>query len=223
MDKSGIYCFVDKQTNKVVYVGQAQALYNRLGMHYASASTSRAQDIDKALYEDFERYEWRILELCDKSALNLRECYWIKYYNTLNEGYNKKSIGQIEQIDIYTNEVIAYYNTYTEAANAVGGCRTNICNCANGRANTAYGYKWRYNGAKSNTVTSVPGRGKARAVVAYDASGTIIKTYPSSAAAARDLHVDSSAIGHVLKGRIKTCKGYVFKYADEVGISTWET
>lgn len=221
MDKTGIYCFIDKQTNKVIYVGQAKALYQRLGGHYVKSGQPSAPLIDQMLYEDYERYEWKIIEECNVEELDTKELYWIQYYNTIIEGYNQLNKNIIEQVDLKTGEVINTFTSYAEAARAVHGQRSAICTCAHGKIPSAYGYSWRIQGVYIKQSISVPTRGKKRAVIAYDLQGNKLATYESSAAAARDLGVESSAIGHVLKGRQKTCKGRVFRYADEM--EDWET
>ena len=223
MDKTGIYCFIDKSKDQVVYVGQAKKLYCRLGTHYMSDGTIHGSAIDNVLFEDFDRYEWRILEECNVEELNQKEMYWAKYYNVFDVGYNRKGISCIEQIDIETNKVINTFSTYEEAAKAVNGYRSGICNCVHGRAKTAYGYKWRNNGIIASgkyATTDSSTRGKARAINSYDAKGEYIKTYNSITEAAKELGVNPSAIGHVLKGRAKTCRGLSFHYVDEVQF--WE-
>lgn len=53
----------------------------------------------------------------------------------------------VEQIDIETDEVIATYESVSDAGRTLTKSdygRVIITNCLKGRLNTAYGYKWRY-------------------------------------------------------------------------------
>ncbi|MTP73642.1 hypothetical protein GMB80_11960 [Turicibacter sanguinis] len=51
---------------------------------------------------------------------------------------------KVHALDLYTNEIIDTYNTVKEAAEDVGGTRSNITRACRGSINHAYGYKWEY-------------------------------------------------------------------------------
>ena len=52
----------------------------------------------------------------------------------------------------------------------------------------------------------------AKPVGQYDLQGEFIKSFPSAAAAARELKLDSSTITKVCRGKNKTHGGFIFKY-----------
>jgi len=47
-------------------------------------------------------------------------------------------------IKIDANGIETRYDSVSNAGRSVNGCRTGIHQCCNGKAKTAYGYKWRY-------------------------------------------------------------------------------
>lgn len=80
----GIYCYIDKKTNKIVYVGK-DSYINRNMRHKAHYRKSLYNDqpINKILQNNLDRYEYRVLEEGDFSEkeLNNLEINYISRYN----------------------------------------------------------------------------------------------------------------------------------------------
>ena len=93
-NKVKIYCYINK-TNGKKYIGQTcGTLIGRAGIggkKYAS-STKFFNDIVKFGWDNFEPI---ILEITTKELADDRERYWIKHYDTVNNGYNSSSGGKI--------------------------------------------------------------------------------------------------------------------------------
>lgn len=89
-----IYCYTNKINGKK-YIGQTNGtLATRAGQggkKYAS-STKFFHDI---LEYGWENFEPTILETTTKELADDRERYWIKYYDTVNSGYNSSSGGKV--------------------------------------------------------------------------------------------------------------------------------
>lgn len=97
-DKSvKIYCYTNKINGKK-YIGQTcGTLVARAGIggkKYAS-STKFFKDILKYGWHNFEP---SILEITTKDFADDRERFWIKYYNTVNVGYNCSNGGKINHV-----------------------------------------------------------------------------------------------------------------------------
>lgn len=60
----------------------------------------------------------------------------------------------------------------------------------------------------------------ARAVSCYTKDGVLVKVYQYAKIAAEEKQVDLSSIIKCCRGKIKTCKGFVWKYA-EPGVYGW--
>lgn len=81
-----IYRAVSKTTG-LSYIGQTKNLSNRILTHwYGRKSGSKFHNAMLELGRD--DFEWEVLEEVDESFSDEREQYWIKYYNSSEEGYN---------------------------------------------------------------------------------------------------------------------------------------
>ncbi|HSH24238.1 MAG TPA: GIY-YIG nuclease family protein, partial [Massilibacterium sp.] len=83
------------------YIGQTtQVLYKRKSKHKFDAKRyGDKYPLYKAINEDgWDNFEWEVLEELNdnisQEELDERECYWIEYYNSVNEGYNCQVGGQ---------------------------------------------------------------------------------------------------------------------------------
>ena len=85
---SGIYKITNIIDNKC-YIGQSVNIYKRWKDH-----ETRSQKENTPLYlairkYGLENFTFEIIEKVNKEGLNEREKYWIKYYNSYNNGYNQ--------------------------------------------------------------------------------------------------------------------------------------
>lgn len=105
----GIYKITNKLNNKC-YIGQSIDIENRWKQHiYESKTLRRGHQIHLAINKDgIDNFTFEILEECslNKNTLNERERYWIKYYNSFNDGYNMTLGGQGEDNYQYDPELI---------------------------------------------------------------------------------------------------------------------
>ncbi len=106
--KSGIY----KITNLInghSYIGQAKDIYDRYNRHHKyDYKSEKVQTYP--LYQAFNKYgldkfQIEVIELCDEKDLDQREIYWIKYYDTFNNGYNATKGGQFWSPKVHSLEV----------------------------------------------------------------------------------------------------------------------
>lgn len=88
----GIYKITNKLNNKV-YIGQSSNLERRYKEHFEWNNNS-TQYID-LLIKDLgkDNFSYEIIEECSFSELDNKEKYWINYYNSFYEGYNKTKGG----------------------------------------------------------------------------------------------------------------------------------
>lgn len=95
--KSGIYIIRNKTSNKV-YIGQSVDVKRRLSTHKSLLERGKHENdyLQKSFNKDgIENFEFKLIELCNKSELDYKERYWIKYYDSMNrdKGYNMESGG----------------------------------------------------------------------------------------------------------------------------------
>ena len=86
----GIYKITNLINNKS-YIGKSIKIEERFSYH--KTPSHWVQEENKPLYRAFKKYgidnfDFSIVEECDKTELNIKEIYWIGYYDTYKNGYN---------------------------------------------------------------------------------------------------------------------------------------
>ena len=86
----GIYC-IENLINKKKYIGQSRNIYKRWNFHKSNFNNKHHSNY--CLQEAWNEYcadnfRFYILEECGIEDLNIREKYWIEYYDTTTYGYN---------------------------------------------------------------------------------------------------------------------------------------
>lgn len=88
----GIYKYQNK-INGRIYIGQSSNIEKRFAQHlYDSKNLGKraGTGIDYAINKyGIENFDFEIIEKCDLSELDEKECFWIKYYNSYENGYNR--------------------------------------------------------------------------------------------------------------------------------------
>ena len=113
-------------------------------------------------------------------------------------------------------ELVAEYKTVKEAAKAVGIGPGNISFELNKEVKTLCGnFYWSYDKHIGETRVYL-NTGKAKKVLQYDLNGKYINEYESINQAGRSLGITSSHIGECCRGKIKSYKGFVWRYFDDI-------
>lgn len=91
----GIYAIKNKVNNKM-YIGKSVNINDRLKRHKKEIKLKihKNKHLQSAWYfygED--NFEILILERCKKDLLNQKEIFWIEFYDSFNNGYNKTKGG----------------------------------------------------------------------------------------------------------------------------------
>lgn len=86
----GIYKITDKISGKS-YIGQSIHIFTRWSEHARHIREGRGIN---GIPLELKNLTFEILELCSTEELDDREIYWIKYYDSYNNGFNKTSGGQ---------------------------------------------------------------------------------------------------------------------------------
>ena len=104
----GIYKITNLINNKC-YIGQSINIQRRWREHRARRGSS-------PLYKDMkiygvENFSFEVIEECHINELNTKEIYWIKYYNSFYNGYNRTPGGQTRN-NIIKGFKKPYYNDF---------------------------------------------------------------------------------------------------------------
>ena len=117
----GIYKIQNKINGKC-YIGQSINIYKRWQEHKSNSINKNHEDSYYPLYCAIRKYgidnfDFSIIEECNQEELNNKEIYWVKYYNSFENGYNQTLGGN-------TNPL--FYPR--------GCCNQTICKCRNNTA-----------------------------------------------------------------------------------------
>ena len=116
--------------NNHVYVGQtSMRISDRWSGHLSSARNEKLSNYKDTIHKAMRKYgidkfHIEVIEKCDNDSLNEREIYWIKYYNSFENGYNETLGGGGCQKYNHNQIVEIYKNTHnlSETARQVGCC-----------------------------------------------------------------------------------------------------
>lgn len=219
------------------YIGQTkQGLQRRAGSNGREyCRNNKCPKFTQAIYkygwEWFKNHNEILKDNLTYSEACRWEEYYIKYYDSVNNGYNilySDDINNIKDgrsipiisIDCITKE-IQYYPSCAAAAKKYQVSHTSIDRCLKGKCNTSVGKVWitvsdyenmsEYE--KEQLKYIIPGERKKqrKPVICIDTQ----KEFSSIQEAANFYNIDSSGITKVCKGKAKTCGGKRWKYKEE--------
>ena len=161
-----------------------------------------------------------IIEECEDIFLDEREKYWIEYFDSYNNGYNKTFGGRTSSINhpsdvtefSLSGEFIRHYDTVKVAAEEKGISAANIRHCCNENQKSCGGSVWQW-GSDIILHREIPSRiGREKVIQQFDKNDILIKIYPSIAAAAQETGINYACIYRACSGKQKTAGKYKWKY-----------
>ena len=86
----GIIYLISNKENGYKYIGQTNLAMNKIWQHHIKESLQMSSKPLHRAMRKYGNHRFNIQEIdeCDESLLNEREEYWIKHYNTHENGYN---------------------------------------------------------------------------------------------------------------------------------------
>lgn len=113
--------------------------------------------------------------------------------------------------------LVAEYLSIAEAAKAVGISESIIRQEVNKEVKTLSGGFYWSREKELKATKDYTNTGKAKEVYQYDLNGKFINSYPSTGCAARSIGVNNgSHIGECCRGKIKSYKGFVWRYSEDI-------
>ncbi len=114
-------------------------------------------------------------------------------------------------------QLVAEYKTLKEAAKAVNRTETLIGQEVNKDVKSLCGGFYWSKEPYLNATKNYDNLGKAKEVYQYDMNGKFIISYPSTGIAAKALGAKASShIGECCRGKIKSYKGFIWRYAEDI-------
>ena len=209
--------YIYKITNKLnnhSYIGQTIYPIEHRWKQHLQAASDNVPDRLGAIHKAIQKYGKdnfivEMVEECANDELNEREIYWIKYYNTYEDGYNLTRGGEgTRQID-YQKVIDLYCNhglSCTQVAHIL-----NISNHSVGFILKAFDIPLKYNFGDGTECCK-------KQVSQYKKDGTYIQTFESQTTAAQYIKDSGYSkasvatigghIGEVCNGKWKTAYGF---------------
>lgn len=203
--------FIYKITNDIndkIYVGQTSGtLEERFKQHKKKMNSEDRKTYP--LYNAMRKYgveHFAIEALEETDNLQEREQYWIKYFDSYNNGYNATHGGDGQVRTDYNLIVDLYSKGFSgiEIANQIGVTKNTVY-----RALKAKGVK-----VLSNTETSK--KKNSKSIGQYDKKTMeLIHIFPSVADAAKAIGKNHAHISSCAHGKKASAYGYKWKFIDE--------
>lgn len=193
---TGIYKITNLINNKI-YIGQSTNIQKRWEDHkfYSSKYQTAIQQAFKKY--GISNFSFEVLEECPKEKLDEREIYWIKFYDSYNNGYNLTKGGM--------SKIKLDYDLIVETYQKLGSIHATHKELGIHRDSVRRVLE--YFDIPYNKNSSVP-----IAIVMIDKqTGEELKTFTSIKDAAAYVGISDSTIRGYFSGRLKSAGGYLWK------------
>lgn len=189
----GIYKITNK-TNGRAYVGQSIHIEQRWQEHISQNKNSLIHLAIKKY--GVKNFTFEVLEECQPEELDIKEQYWIKYYNTYEEGYNLTMGGKSG----FKYDVEAVYQEFCKTQNLSQTAKNIGCHESTVR-NIIRTYGINLSNLQENKI-----------IEQIDPTTLqVIKRYASIQEAADAVKVHRSAITMAINGTHKSSAGYYWR------------
>lgn len=226
----GIYSILNLKENKY-YIGQSRNCENRFLLHIGELNKNKHYNSN--LQNDWNKYgsalfEFKIIDKCKtNSELNKKEKYYIKLYDSIDNGYNiqsggdyksRRNIGKILQYDLEDN-LVKEWNSINEIIKTNPYTRKMILKCISLEIHSYKGYIWKL---KSEIIRKSKSYNTCGSKKIYQISltGEILKLWDSAILASEILNIKYGGIlncASKAKSNIhmKTYKNYIWVWESD--------
>ena len=125
----GIYK-IKNIVNGKIYIGQSVNIDKRFQQHRSNYKNPNSKQYECPLYEDMRKYgienfDFEAIEECAEEELDEKEIYYIKYFQSLENGYNrnaggKNAVSYLKLSDEMVDEIIEKLKTSKDNSDVIG-------------------------------------------------------------------------------------------------------
>lgn len=206
----------ENEKNNLIYVGSTtRSVEERKKDHIQKANKATGHQFHEAIATyGQEAFTWEQIDTASSmDELAKKEKEYILEYNSKEDGYNTDAGGgfkkTVYKYDLDAGELVAVFETLTEAALTVNSIKQSISRACLNVNNTYRGFYWSY-----DLVTKfTPNKDKRRKEVAQFAfDGTLIDKFKSVTEASKQTGINKSSIAKCCRGLQKSSGDYIWKY-----------
>lgn len=206
----GIYR-IENLINNKNYIGKSIQIEVRWKKHKNLAYNTLSCYYNYPLYKAIRKYginnfKFSIIEECNEDELDIKECYWIKYYQSFGpQGYNQNAGGG-GNAKALPNEVITLFNN--------GNTVDDICDILSVKKQTILNILHPLGLGYMTQEEKNQLQPECHAVEQYDLNGNLLNTYFSAGAAAEAVSSTRPAVSSACHNHTLS-KNFVWKFVDD--------
>lgn len=225
----GLIYKITNDINSYCYIGQTtSSLNHRWSMHKEMGKNLiQANKLYTAMHkfgiEHFNIEKIEEFENISPEDLDIREQYWIEYYDSFYNGYNSTKGGKlgyrnIKDILCYTlsGKLYKKYKTVGEAAHDLNINYNSIIVCLNNSlSESCGGFQWKYEDSKKEIIdlsTKEKFTGKKCYFIQYDLNGNYINHYLGVEEASKQTNCLASGIVRCAKKELQYSGNFIWRY-----------
>ena len=194
----GIYKITNKINNKI-YIGQSIDIERRWWEHKHDDNHNSLIHLAIKKYGE-KNFTFEIIEECNQNQLDEREQYWIKTYNSFEEGYNLTRGGNSG----FYYDITAIYKEYEKLQNIAQTAK--VIGCSAGTVRKVI----RFYGINHSEMQ------EDKPVEQIDTKTLkVIKTYATIQDAADAMKVNRDAISMAASGKHNSSSGYFWRFVGD--------
>lgn len=223
---TGIYKITYNKDGRC-YIGQSINIEHRLKEHKKCEGQSYIHNAIKKY--GLSNFTFEVVEECSRQELDEKERYWIKFYNSYENGFNQTKGGQSFDNEVavdcfnFNGDRIATYLSIAEAEEATGS--RHISSCINGDRKQSGGYQWKKHSEENYFIDIYKkSNGNSKSVSQFTLDGKFLNNFGSISEAAKIVfNTDNGSLRRRIK---KACElhmgqadGYLWSYYNKSEIA----
>lgn len=160
-----------------------------------------------------EHFQIEKIEECSDLILDDREQYWIKYYDSYNNGYNATIGGRREKQIKYPEQFYEVKKLWEE-----GFGQKEIVKITNLNVETVHNYLIKNNISDKEIrerASNKISKAKSKPIIQFDLNMNIIKEWKSILQASQELNINRNGISNACNNKRKEYKGFIWRFKND--------